>query len=98
EAGKKYLEELKGRRKDELRMLTYLTGKGYDDWDVVVRAEEEKYIPAADSYAVLAKQKQPVGNGHSLLAGIGLLGLLSVIVLSTRTRKATAASTPPSNT
>jgi hypothetical protein len=30
--GKKYLEELKERRKDELEMLTYLTGRGANDW------------------------------------------------------------------
>jgi len=33
-AGKKYLEELKERRKDELEMLTYLTGRGVSDWDL----------------------------------------------------------------
>jgi len=32
--GKKYLEELKERRKDELEMLTYLTGRGADNWDL----------------------------------------------------------------
>lgn len=32
--GKKYLEELKERRKDELEMLTHLTGRGATDWDL----------------------------------------------------------------
>jgi len=32
--GKKYLDELKERRKDELEMLTYLTGRGAGDWDL----------------------------------------------------------------
>lgn len=32
--GKKYLDELKERRKDELEMLTYLTGRGAVDWDL----------------------------------------------------------------
>ena len=32
--GKKYLYELKERRKDELEMLTYLTGRGAADWDL----------------------------------------------------------------
>jgi len=32
--GKTYLDELKERRKDELEMLTYLTGRGAGDWDL----------------------------------------------------------------
>ncbi len=32
--GKKYFEELKERRKDELEMLTHLTGRGATDWDL----------------------------------------------------------------
>jgi len=86
EAGKKYLEELKERRKDELKMLTYLTGKGYNDWDLVVRAEEEKFIPAADSYAAaaVAVAKERPGGGGMVIAGIGLLGLFSAIGLGIR--------------
>jgi hypothetical protein len=79
EPGQKYLRELKERRKDELKMLTFLTGKGYDDWDMVVRAEEEKFIPASDSYAAaaLALRNEPGPGGRLLVAGIGLIGLLS---------------------
>src|SRR5262249_34365265 len=61
EAGRKYLEDLKGRRKDELRMLTYLTGKGYNDWDVVTRTEDEKSIPFENSYAAAALA---IGKSH----------------------------------
>jgi hypothetical protein len=77
-AGQKYLKELKERRQDELKMLTFLTGKGYDDWDVVTRAEQEKSIPASDSYAAAAfglKHRHSPGGGL-LVAGIGLIGLL----------------------
>ncbi|MDO6431302.1 DUF2330 domain-containing protein [Flavitalea sp. BT771] len=52
--GKKYLNELKERRKDELEMLTYLTGKGPDDWDLLAQTDEERAIPAGSSYAVAA--------------------------------------------
>jgi hypothetical protein len=33
--GKKYLDELKERRKNELEQLTYLTGKTYENWDLI---------------------------------------------------------------
>jgi hypothetical protein len=81
--GQKYLGELKERRKDELKMLTFLTGKGYDDWDMVVRAKEEKFIPASDSYAVaaLALKNSPFPGGRLLATGIGLMGLLSAFGL-----------------
>jgi len=85
EAGKKYLAELQGRRKEELKMLNYLTGKNYDDWDVVAKTQEEKNIPAEDSYAAAAMAIQkPTNNRHALLAGIGIIGLLSIIGLSIR--------------
>jgi hypothetical protein len=81
--GQKYLGELKERRKDELKMLTFLTGKGYDDWDMVVRAEEEQFIPASDSYAAaaFALKNSPFSSGRLLATGIGLMGLLSALGL-----------------
>ncbi|WP_431211272.1 hypothetical protein ACQ86N_36075 [Puia sp. P3] len=77
---------MKTRRRDELKMLTYLTGKTYDDWDVVATTEENKNIPAADSYAAAAQaiRKTPAGNGRVLIAGIGIIGLLSVVGLGRR--------------
>lgn len=88
EEGKKYLAELQTRRKDELKMLTYLTGKNYDDWDVTTTIQEEKNIPAEDSYAAAARAIQkPTSSGHALLAGIGIIGLLSVLGLSIRHHK-----------
>jgi hypothetical protein len=85
EAGKKYLASLKERRREELKMLTWLTGKGYGDWDVVMRAEEEKGVPAADSYAAAALEKRPEG-GRMWLAGIGFIGLVSAVGLGIRRR------------
>lgn len=89
EAGKKYLENLKARREDELKMLTYLTGKGYNDWDVIARADEEKFIPFADSYAsaALTIQKAPSGRENMMIAGIGIIGFLSVVSFGIRSRK-----------
>lgn len=94
EAGKKYLQGLKERREDELKMLTYLTGKGYNDWDVVVRAEEEKYIPAADSYAAAALIIRE-GSTHSRsiwIAGISFVGLLLAVGLRFRGPRETPSS------
>ena len=54
DAGKKYLQSLKQRRTAEMEMLSYLTGKGYSDWDVVMDEPEEKYVPKAFSYAAIA--------------------------------------------
>ena len=77
EAGKKYLKDLKQRREDEMEMLTRLTGKGYNDWDVVSN-DEEKAVPAEATYASLShgsseRQKRTSGV---LLAGIGVLGAI----------------------
>ena len=87
--GKKYLKDLKARREDELKMLTYLTGKGYTDWDVAVRAEDERSIPADDSYAAaaLAISKPVSAKDNAMIAGIGITGLLSLIGLGRRVRK-----------
>ncbi|TMI65337.1 MAG: DUF2330 domain-containing protein [Bacteroidetes bacterium] len=80
DAGKKYLKELKQRRADEMEMLTYLTGKNYSDWDVVIEEPEEKYIPVEAKYATLAplindKSKRDKGV---LYATIGIVGLISL--------------------
>ena len=58
-------------------MLTFLTGKGYDDWDVVMRAEDEKSIPTSDSYAAaaFALRTDPPAGRSLLVAGIGLIGI-----------------------
>jgi len=88
--GKKYLQDLKERRKDELEMLTYLTGKGYNDWDILSRAGEEKTLPREDTYAVIATTFSPAaankGNGI-LLVALSAMGLLSVAGIGRRNTK-----------
>jgi hypothetical protein len=88
EAGKKYLQELKQRRQNEMEELTYLTGKDYSDWDVVMNDEEEKYIPGQISYANLATtiKVQKKGKG-ALFAGLGVIGLIAVIGAKQKRRK-----------
>jgi len=80
EAGKKYLKELKQRRADELEMLTYLTGKGYGDWDVVSEQPEEKYVPKEASYASIAPsiQNKPKKDKGILVATLSVVGLISL--------------------
>ena len=75
-AGKKYLEELKERRKDELEMLTYLTGKGATDWDLT-QTQEEKFLPSEDSYAATAiSLKKGGGSSDSYL----ILGAITALI------------------
>ncbi len=79
DAGKKYLKELKQRRQNEMETLGYLTGKGYNDWDVVVN-QEEKNIPSEASYKMVAI---PIPKNKStneiILAGIGLIGIITFV-------------------
>ena len=82
EAGKRYLSELKERRREELKMLTRLTGKGYEDWDQVAITDEEKLIPAAGTYKTAAAAiGKTSGKGKMLFASLGIAGLLSVACL-----------------
>jgi len=85
EAGKKYLQRLKERRKEELQTLTVLTGKTYSDWDVVAD-NEDKNIPEESSYkAASLEMGKPNKKGTGILiASLGLMGLLSVISLRRR--------------
>jgi hypothetical protein len=89
-AGKKYRGDLLEKREDELKMLTYLTGKSYKDWDIIAKTEEEKAIPATDSYAAAALKlsKEQGRRGDSMLiAGIGIAGLLSMLGLRIRSHE-----------
>ncbi len=79
EAGKKYLADLRQRRQDELKMLTYLTGKGYDDWDVVTNTKEEKNIPAEISYGSIASTiRFDKKDNRPLFATLGVIGLIAL--------------------
>ena len=81
DAGKKYLKDLKQRRGAELEMLTWLTGKGYNDWDVVMNDSEENAIPSEATYASVLRdvKNTPERNNNLLFATIGVLGLASVL-------------------
>lgn len=76
EAGKQYLRQLKQRRREELRNLTELTGKSYEDWDVASSSEPAN-IPHEDAYASISVQlhKETDQRPAYFLAGAGLLGL-----------------------
>ncbi len=53
--GKKYLRDLKERRRKELNMLASLTGKDTGDWDITLNDEENMNISADVSYSSLAQ-------------------------------------------
>jgi hypothetical protein len=81
DAGKKYLKDLRERRKDEMEMLSYLTGKGYSDWDVLANVEEEKLVPAEAKYEVVAasNKKASKRDNKLLFATIGVIGMVTLI-------------------
>ncbi len=81
EAGKAYLRSLKERRQDEMEMLTYLTGKDYNDWDQVGMTEEEGVDVSAQYASIQDKQKSEQASplpgiifGTVALAGLAMLG------------------------
>jgi len=79
EAGKKYLADLRKRRQDELKMLRHLTGKSYDDWDVVMNNKEEKNLPADISYSSIASTiKFDKKDNTPLFATLGVIGLIAL--------------------
>jgi hypothetical protein len=80
EAGRKYLKELKKRRQGELEMLVNLTGKGYDDWDVVASANEENGIPLIASYESVALLKRTKKGTENKIA-FTVLGIAGVVCL-----------------
>jgi hypothetical protein len=79
--GKKYLDQLKERRRDELEMLTYLTGKGITDWDLT-RTEGEKNLPREDSYAALGLTVKKGREYAGTYLFIGVAALLISLVYS----------------
>ena len=59
-------------------MLSYLTGKSYDDWDVVIKSDRN--LPWQFSYRALAMEKKPdEKNTHLVLTGFGLAGIFFLI-------------------
>ncbi|PWT73440.1 MAG: hypothetical protein C5B59_13350 [Bacteroidetes bacterium] len=84
DAGRKYLNDLRQRRRAELDNLSSLTGKSYTDWDVVAKnSQEEKAMPDGATYAsvnadIYSSDKK---NNGILIATLGLVGLASVVSL-----------------
>jgi hypothetical protein len=82
EAGKNYLKELKKRRQTEMQNLVSLTGKTYEDWDVVLN--DEKNIPVEDSYKVAANDARRNEERKSpfWIFTIGVVGLAAAVTMS----------------
>lgn len=84
DAGKKYLKDLKERRKNELAQLSYLTGKNYENWDMAY--EEGPAINTEATYTKIAagmssgntnntggSTNNPIGFFVVVFTGLGLL-------------------------
>lgn len=77
DAGRKYLAELRKRRKTELMQLTALTGRNIDNWEEIAVANEDKETSAEVQYASLMPEvkAETAGSGNGP-AGILLIGAL----------------------
>ena len=76
ESGKKYLQDLKTRRKKELKELTTLTGKGLSNWDEAAAIDDEVVIPGAQYAALLAGIEAGVNEENESPVGMLLVGVL----------------------
>lgn len=83
--GKKYLANLKERRKKEMKMLGYLTGKGIDDWDEEVALADDEQNNEGAMYAALipevkaASSERKTGRSGLLIAGLTILGSVGLM-------------------
>jgi hypothetical protein len=80
DAGKKYLKELKERRKNEMEMLAYLTGKGYDNWDDVATNEDSAITNAASYGTAFSSIKNE--SHHKLVSGWLVFSLTAAAALT----------------
>lgn len=79
EAGKKYLNELKMRRKNELRELTILTGKTMDNWQDIAEANDQTLAKDSAGYtALISAIKRDEQNNDQTP---GAVILMSVVVI-----------------
>ena len=79
DAGKKYLQELKRRRKNELMELAALTGKNIDTWqDDATAANDEEDVAEAQYINLLPEVKEEMEKENN--SPIGIL-LMSAVVL-----------------
>ncbi|MBL0356601.1 MAG: DUF2330 domain-containing protein [Chitinophagaceae bacterium] len=76
DAGKKYLQDLKKRRKEELAQLTALTGKNLDTWQESASAKNDEEDQPEAQYATLLQQaKEENAEGNRSVAGLVLLAV-----------------------
>ncbi len=75
-AGKKYLQDLRQRRKKELNELTALTGTDINNWqeDAAAKNDEEN-LPSAQYATLLPEIKNETEKEKNMPAGFILLGL-----------------------
>jgi len=79
DAGKKYLQNLKARRKKELMELTALTGTNINTWEEDASAKnDEEDVAAAQYQTLLPEVKKDMDGGKTLPGGIIIL---SAVVL-----------------
>ncbi len=76
EAGRKYLQDLKQRRKKELQELTHLTGTDINNWQEDAMAKNDETENTGVQYATLIPEyKQDMENKSSAPTGIILLSI-----------------------
>ncbi|MEO8765241.1 MAG: DUF2330 domain-containing protein [Ginsengibacter sp.] len=99
--GKKYLHDLKERRKKELYTLASLTGKDADDWDITLGDEENRNIPGDVSYSSLsqtyADDLTKTGSGAAekiLLASAFIVISIGAVKYTTNKNKTTFYEIP----
>ena len=79
DAGKKYLQDLKKRRKNELVELTALTGKNIDTWQDDATAKNDEEDVAEAQYATLLPEvKGEMGRENRSPAGIILMSVVAL--------------------
>ncbi len=75
-AGKKYLQDLRLRRKKELMELTTLTGTNINNWQDEATAKNDEETNVSAQYATLLPQvKNEIENKENMPAGIILFGV-----------------------
>jgi hypothetical protein len=77
--GKKYLQELKQRRRNELKELTALTGKDISNWQDDVAAGDDEIIDKEVAYATLLKEsKENISGSENFSTGLLVLGMAAI--------------------
>ncbi|MBK7307867.1 MAG: DUF2330 domain-containing protein [Chitinophagaceae bacterium] len=78
-AGKKYLQDLRQRRKKELQELTVLTGTNINNWQEEATAKNDEETNVSAQYATLLPQvKEEMENKENMPVGILLFGTAMV--------------------